>query len=217
MKINGDIYYRKNIGIIEQVLSIPGLNNNEENIFGNNQYQLLNGNNKVLGVDISAFLEYDALAFIASYTYSKSEDQFAKLFNNRFIPAQNNRLHQVNGFGSYTYKNWSVSSTYVYGSGVYTLNRAAITENINRRNINPENLFKQLPHYRRLDLNTSFRIPTKKGKLNLDLGIYNVFNNNNVNSELDIYALEDADGKAVGSTEINLLSRIWSLGIRFSL
>lgn len=217
-KLNGDIYLRRNIGILEQVLVVPGLSDNEDNIFQNNEYQLLNGNNKVFGIDISSFIEYENFTSIFSYTYSKSEDQFAGLFNNQYIPSQNNRLHQMNAFAAYSFDNWTFSSTYVFGTGVYALNRPVLEGNIRRNEIKAEDLLKQLPNYNRMDLNASYKIPVKFGDFHLDFGIFNVFNNNNVNSELDIYSLENDNGnKAYGTTEVNLLNRVWTLGLRFGI
>jgi hypothetical protein len=216
-KINGDLYIRRNEGILEQVLSFPGVGDVDNEVFGNNKYELFRGTNSVAGMDISASLEKGSFYSLLSYTYSKSEDQFPKLFDNKAIVDQNNRLNQVNFFASYVLKSWSFSSTYVYGSGIYTLDRAALNKNINRGNINPSDLFTQLPSYNRWDLSTSYRLPTKIGDLHFDLGIINVLDYNNVNAEIDIYTIEDTNQTSLGAAQIELLGRIWTLGVRFEL
>ena len=214
--ITGDIYIRQNLGITQQVLRIPGINNDDSNIFGNNEYQLLSGDNRVIGFDVSSFISFKKFDGIISYTLSKSEDRFEELFNNQYLPTQNNRLHQWNLFGSFDYKKWNFNTTLIYGSGVYTLNRE-ILENTNRPNIQPSKLFKQLPNYRRWDLGVSYAIDVKYGELNLDLSLYNVLNNENINSEIYIYQTQVNDKKGLGAAEVQLLNRTWNVGIRYTL
>ncbi len=217
--INGDVYIRKNLGIIEQVLNVPGINENESNIFGNNKYILLTGENRVIGADVTTSFEFQNFSGLLSYTLSKSEDRFKALYNNKYLNDQNNRLHQLNLLGTYNFKNWTFSSTYIYGSGVYTLNRAELDQLSGREKIDPKNLFKQLPDYNRWDLNTSYKIDSRIGNIYIDLSVFNVLNYENINSEIYIYKVQDGvdQNRGLGATEVNLLDRIWTLGVRFSL
>lgn len=215
ISINTDLYIRENLGIVQQILSIPGINTNDANVFGNNQYEFINGHNRVVGLDITSMYEYKDFSSLVSYTLSKSQDRFKPLFDNAFIDAQNNRLHQWNIFTSYDHKKWNFNSTIIYGSGVNTLNREFL-ENIKRADISPENLFKQLPAYKRWDLGLSYDFSVKSGKLSLDLSLYNVLNNNNINSEVYIYSTQVGDKKGLGSAEIQLLNRTWNVGLRYS-
>jgi hypothetical protein len=215
-KLNADLYLRKNDGIVEQILNIPGLNN-EEDVFGNNAYKRVVGENKVNGFELSSSYEYNNFNFFGSYTYSKSLDRFKALFKNEYIQDQNNRLHQLNLLANYEYKNWTFSTTYIYGSGVYTLNREGIGNDQDRPSVNVNSLFKQLPDYNRFDFNISKEINTRYGDFHFDFGIFNLFNNRNVNSEIYIYRIEGANSSGFGAVDVNLLDRIWTAGIRYSI
>lgn len=216
-KLNGDFFVRRNEGILEQALSRPGLSSIDSGVFGNNSYELFQGTNAVAGLDLTASLEKGNLYGLVSYTYSKSEDQFPRLFNNRAIVDQNNRLNQVNVFGAYSFDAWTLSSTYVYGSGIYTLDRSALENNIDRAQVEPSDLFRQLPSYKRWDISVSYKWPAKIGDVHFDLGIVNVLDHKNVNSEIDIYTIQETNQTALGAAQIELLGRIWTLGIRFEL
>jgi len=215
-KVNGDLYIRENTGIVEQLLAMPGLSS-EINIFDNNDYELLRGNNRVAGLDISSGYENNQFSGLVSYTFSRSEDRFEDLFNYQPIPDQNNREHQVNLFSAYKMGDWTLSATYVYGSGLYTLNRVAIAEDLERNQVQPNTLFKQLPAYRRFDINGSYEWQLKKGSLYFDLGIYNLMNIDNVNAELYIYSLNQDGKTALGASQISLLGRIWTVGVRYQM
>ncbi|WP_235298615.1 TonB-dependent receptor [Portibacter marinus] len=215
-KFNADFFVRENTGILEQVLERPGVIN-QVNVFQNNTYISLQGVNHVRGIDVTSGLEKENFSGLLSYTYSKSEDRFPRLFNNDPIPDQNNRTHQINLFASYQLNSWTFSSTYIYGSGVYTLNRIALPEGVKRNQIKPSDLFRQLPAYRRFDINTSYRLPLKKGTMHFDLGIFNLLDYENINSEIFIYALEQEGKTALGASQVNLLGRIWTAGIRYQL
>ncbi|GLR19789.1 peptidase associated domain and porin domain-containing protein [Portibacter lacus] len=215
-KLNGDLFLRENTGILEQVLTMPGLGDGS-NVFANNSYKLFSGTNKVIGLDITSSYEKGRFMGLLSYTISKSEDNFEELFDNKPIPDQNNRTHQWNLFASYELNAWSFSTTYVYGSGLYTLDRSALDQNVEREDIDPAVLFKQLPAYNRWDVSVSRTWNTKLGDFSLDVGIYNFMNSNNVNSELDIYSFQDENKTATGGAEVSLLGRIWTLGLRYGL
>ncbi len=217
LKLNGDVYWRESDGIVEQVLEQPGINVNQDKVFANNGYRLIQGENRVLGMDLTAFLEYKKYYGIASYTYSLAGDRFEELFDNRFLPAQNNRLHQFNLFNAYTSGKWTYSLTQIFGSGVYTLNRQALESNVNRNDVNPDRLFTQLPNYLRTDFTISYNVPIKYGAFDFDLSIFNLFNNKNINSEIYIYSLQDNANIALGAAEVNLLSRVVTLGVRYKL
>lgn len=216
-KLNGDIYWRESDGIIEQVLEQPGININQDKVFANNGYKLIQGENRVIGMDLTAFIEYKKYYGIASYTYSLAGDRFEELFANRFLPAQNNRLHQFNLFNAYTSGKWTYSLTQIFGSGVYTLNRQALESNVNRKDVNPDRLFTQLPDYVRTDFTISYNVPIKYGAFDFDFSIFNLFNNKNINSEIYIYSLQDNNNIALGAAEVNLLSRVVTLGVRYKL
>jgi len=217
-KMNGDIYTRQNEGILEQVLSMPGLSVGETEVFGNNSYDLFLGTNNVVGLDMTSSFEHGNYFGMLSYTFTRSMDRFPDLFRNRPLVDQNNRLHQLNLFNSYSINAWTFSTSYVFGSGIYTLDRAAIDKNVNRININPSKLFKQLPSYNRWDLSASYKVKTKVGDLHFDLGVLNLLDWKNVNSELYIYSLQgDNDETKLGAAEVELLGRIWSVGVRFGL
>ncbi len=216
-RLNSDFYLRYTNGIAQQVLNIPGLSDNDEQVFDNNDYEYIKGDNRVVGIDMSAFYEIEKFNGLVSYTLSRSQDRFNTLFDNRFLPTQNNRLHQVNLFGNYKYEKWSFSGTYIYGSGVYTLNRTEIV-NLDRPNINPTDLFKQLPAYKRLDLGVSREFNLKRyGNLYMDLNIFNFTNNKNINSEIYIYQTDVNDRRGLGAAEVLLLNRTINLGVRYVL
>lgn len=216
LKINGDAYIRKNDGIVEQVLNMPGLRINEDEVFGNNDYNLFQGSNEVLGFDVSSSFEYGRVFTMLTYTYSYSVDRFPDLFDNKAIVDQNNRLHQLNLFLAYNHKAWTFSSTFVFGTGVYALDRAAIGRDIDRINVDPNLLFTQLPSYHRWDLSTSYKLKTKIGNLHFDFGVLNLLDTQNVNSELYLYSVNNNDQTNLGATQIELLGRVWNAGIRYS-
>lgn len=215
--LNMDLYTRNTFGITQQLLLLPGLNFNNQSSFGSNGSQLFVGQNRTAGMDITSSVKKKNFEGMMSYALSLSFDRFEELFKNQFVPAQNNRIHQFNFFGAYNLKNWTFSSSYVFGSGIYTLDRLELPGNTDRPNLSLGQLYKQLPDYSRWDVNISYGINLPKGKLSIDAGVFNLLDHKNVSSEIYLFQIKNNGDKGVGAAEINLLNRIWILGLRYEL
>jgi len=151
----------------------------------------------------------------ASYTLSRTEHTFPNLNDGESFAAIHDRTHEVKLVGTYNYKNWNFSSTWMFASGQpYTMPESQYFlemldgESYSYIHVSDKNA-NRLPDYHRLDLSISRLFypldnwdKRKKNSWHGEMGlsVFNVYNNDNV-----WYREYDLNVTPVLITDVNML------------
>jgi hypothetical protein len=135
-----------------------------------------NYNNLTRGIDLFLKKRFGSFQFWVAYTLSESTDRSGLLANNPVYPALDHQPHELKLFGIYNLKGWSLSSSWIYGSGKRWDRPVSLSE--------METSYKkngvELPPYHRMDIGLGKNSIIGKMKLNTALKIFNVYNHKNI-------------------------------------
>ena len=152
-----------------------------------------------------------------SYTLSKSEQRFPVILNNAYIPAQNDRRHQLNWVNVFKYKNWEFSNTYIFTSGRPYTDFSLLEEaSIDRREVVFEDRTSFLENYHRIDVAISYHFKIGRTKAAASLSVFNLFDHKNVKYQQYFFSLSDKDNNKdhIIGNEVQMLGRTPNLSIR---
>ncbi len=169
------------------------------------------GHGVARGVELLAQKKFGALKGWVSYTLGEVESTFPNLNDGEPYPAPHDRTHEFTAVGTYKYRDWTFSGTWVYSSGnpytapesQYFLTMLDGTQ-LSYIHVGDKNAYR-LPDYHRLDLSVSRRFQPMDYRYYLDVGlsIYNVYNHNNVayrEYDLDVTPIVASDVLMLGFT-----------------
>jgi ferric enterobactin receptor len=132
--------------------------------------------NVTRGIDFFLKKQMGPVQLWASYTLSESTDRSTVLANNPEYPAIDHQPHEVKLFGMYGYKGWTLSSSWIYGSGKRWDRPASLSE--------METTYKKnsvvLPPYHRMDAGLGKNSSLGGVKLFAAIKIFNVYNHKNI-------------------------------------
>jgi hypothetical protein len=144
--------------------------------------QLVYGTGRAYGMEFFLKKKYGSFNGWIGYTLSKTERRFDAINDGNYFPATYDRTNDISAVGIYQLsKRWSLSSTFVYGTGnavtypngKYELS-GITTYYYSQRNANRE------PSNNRLDIGATLEgKPHKKYHSSWTFGIYNVYNRHN--------------------------------------
>jgi len=144
--------------------------------------QLVYGTGRAYGIEFFVKKKYGRFNGWIGYTLSKTERRFDAINNGNYFPATYDRTNDISAVGIYQLsKKWSLSSTFVYGTGnavtypngKYELS-GITTYYYSQRNANRE------PSNNRLDVGATLEgKPHKKYHSSWTFGIYNVYDRHN--------------------------------------
>ena len=143
------------------------------------------------------------------YTLGQVEHTFAAFEDGRPFPANHDRRHEVNAVGSYRVGPWTLSATWVLGSGkAYTAPESFYVIDLADGNTASfvhvgEKNGSRLPDYHRLDLSTSRNFATATFDWSAGLTIFNAYNRANVRArsyDLEVIPVAVTDVTMLGFT-----------------
>jgi len=148
----------------------------------NIEAQILSGRGRSYGAEFLVEKTKGDLTGWISYTLSRSERQIDGINNGDWYLSNVDKTHDISIVASYAFSDrLSLSSTFVYGTGQavtwpngqYVIDGNVLPYYSNRNDY-------RMPDYHRLDLNLSYKRPSKKAQW--DFSIYNVYNRHNAYS-----------------------------------
>ena len=130
---------------------------------------------------IGTLIKYESqkLNFISSYTFSYTSHQFP--FQEGYFFARHHRPHDILIQASYDFsENWMLTAKFVYGSGIkYTFPGEFIPGPPPKYVARGRNL-KTLDPFHHLDINFKYRKHYEKSLLEVNFGVYNLYNRENI-------------------------------------
>jgi len=138
--------------------------------------KLFHYKNITRGIDFFLKKHFGPLQLWASYTLSESTDQSEILPNNPEYPAIDHQPHELKLFGTFRYRGWSLSSSWIYGSGK-RWDRAA---NLAVKDSGYKKNSEVLPPYHRMDIGLEKISKIGGMEVSAAFKIFNVYNRENI-------------------------------------
>ena len=176
------------------------------------------GTGKARGIEILAQKKRGQLTGWIGYTLSKVEYDLVGFNDDNPFPASHDQRHELKTVASYQWGPWTLSSTWVYGSGKpHTVPQAQYPiELLDGRTLNyihvGEKNGQRLPAYHRLDLSGTRRFETGRFFYDVNLSLFNAYGRNNV-----WYRQFDLSELPMLVTDITTLGFTPSIGVRVGL
>ncbi|MCB9310901.1 MAG: TonB-dependent receptor plug domain-containing protein [Lewinellaceae bacterium] len=180
------------------------------------QFSIYQGDAKTIGVDITASYENKHLFSLMSYTLSKSDNRFEKLFNNQYFPTSEDTRHQFKWVNTISLHTIDFSLTYIAASGRHFLDFADFKLPKDRTAINPNDYLNQLPSYQRLDVSLFKTFNFRSASAKLGVSIFNLTNRINVKYKQFVHELNVPNmpnAVAIFGNDVAQLSRTWNVSL----
>lgn len=216
--IDGEFFVKQTQGVLEHTSIFNGFQRDSlVNLpIGSNSFQILEGENQVIGLDLLLRQRWGSYDTWLSYTLSKSTRQFEQIFQGRSYASQDDRPHQMNWVNTYHKEDWSFSAIYVFASGrpYFDLSTPALEPD--RRLRDPDS-WERIQNYHRLDLSLQRKWTFDSDtQLSLSAAIYNVFNRQNSLYNQQVYKIpQEGRPDLLLGNELELMNR--SLGLSLGL
>ncbi|MEO1261689.1 MAG: carboxypeptidase-like regulatory domain-containing protein [Bacteroidota bacterium] len=180
------------------------------------------GNATSRGIDMLLKKRWGAYNFWVNYSLSKVEFEFPEI-NDRAFPATNDQRHNLNLINSWSYKNWDLSVSYQFRTGLPYSQPVGLGMNEEDDEIDYEIEYEEinentLDDYHRLDLGLRYTtdFDRSKTKAEFAFSIINLLDHDNTFSrEYYVDDIEDDDDPELFFIEKRLLKRTPQLLVRF--
>ena len=213
--IDIEAYQKQMDGMIEYAVLDPGNGSADPN--ESREYLLFKGDGFSRGIDVllsSGYKNYDTYI---SYTLSKSEQRFKAISRNEYFPTEDDRRHQLKWINTFKTGKITWGANFVYVSGRRYTDIANLGQQGNITETQPDQRFKRLPAYQRLDLSATFDFNISKLNSSISIALFNTLNKQNVkyvqSVSTNIEQNEMPINTVIGS-DSNLLGRTLNLSWR---
>lgn len=170
------------------------------------------------GIEFLAQKKFGNFKGWISYTLGNVEYTFPGINDGESYPASHDRTHELKTVGTYKWKNWTFSATWVYTTGSpytapesqYYLTMLDGTD-LSYFHVSDKNVYR-MPDYHRLDISASRQFETEHFNWDAGLSIYNLYNRDNV-----AYREYNLDVTPIVVSDVNYLGFTPSLFIKLHL
>lgn len=190
--INAESYMKNTdgrISLFAEPVSMDGTNQTIE-------YFPRKGNERSKGVDLFVQKKQGIFNHMVGFSLAKTEEQIDGVLNGNWFPGYNDRLHRLKVIEMITWKNWQLTGSWHFGSGLPVIN---LTENNTLRDMERSDVFSQL------DFSLAKKIATSHVLVNAGVSLLNVLNRKNV-VEVDYLRFTSDNGSISVRSDISSLS-----------
>ncbi|HKI89018.1 MAG TPA: TonB-dependent receptor, partial [Draconibacterium sp.] len=159
-------------------------------------YSPKKGNTRSKGIDIFMQKKQGIFNHMIGYSLAKTEEQIEGVLNDDWFPENNDRLHRLKVTEMISWKNWYLTGSWNYGSGLPVVN---LTENNDLRNVERSDVFSQL------DFSLAKKIIIPHILFNAGVSFLNVLNRSNI-VEVDYLRFTSNTGTISVRSDISALS-----------
>jgi len=160
------------------------------------EYSQKKGNERSKGVDLFIQKKQGIFNHMIGYSLAKTEEQIQGVLNGNWFPGYNDRLQRLKVTEMINRKNWYVTGSWHFGSGLPVVN---LTENNNLRDVERSNVFSKL------DFSLAKKIFTPHVLFNAGVSLLNVLNRKNI-VEVDYLRFTSNSGTISVRSDISALS-----------
>lgn len=147
------------------------------------------------GVDFFIQKKHANFNYIIGYSLSKVEERTNEIFDGRWIPAYNDRLHQLKLNEMFTWKTWTITGSWHFGTGLPMINLAddnSLTE------------IERSDNFSQLDFAVVRKFHTRHFSANAGVSLLNVLNRKNV-VEVDYLRFSSEYGSLTVRSDVSAL------------
>lgn len=159
------------------------------------------------GIDLFVQKKHKWVNHMVGFSASKTEEKIEGILNDNWFPAYNDRLFRLKLTEMVTWKNWSLTGSWNFGSGLPVVN---LTENNSLQNIERTDYFSQL------DFAVAKKFYTTHFSANAGVSLLNVFNRKNI-VEVDYLRFTSNMGSLSVRSDISALAFTPVFFINFKL
>lgn len=182
-----ELWYKKTMGAVSLFPDAPPIRQRSEMTMGGPPpiptaitYSLITGERKAKGVDVMIGFQNSKLTSWISYTLSKTQDRYERLYEGLWFSAPNDRRHQLKLSNNLTVKKFNFSVNYFFSSGKPYLAYELVEGKIRNDKQNRDQI-KHLPEYHRVDIGAIYNFKILKKETQLGFSVFNLFNRQNLN------------------------------------
>ena len=217
-KFDAEAFYKKLDGLQEYAVLNPLAA--ENNPLEARDYNLYNGDGRMMGIDLIVSSGYKNYDTYLSYTLSKSEERYREIYQNQYYASQNDRRHQLKWVNMLTTGRWTLGLNAIYSSGRPYTDLSSFAMGGNIENIPPEDRLKRLPDYFRLDWSMAYDFNLFNRDLQFQFSIFNILNHQNVKYVQSVSTQVQSNQLPINTVfgnENSLLNRTFNLGISLKI
>jgi hypothetical protein len=220
-RIDIEGYYRNLKGAIYHATRVPGLRPSGGNINGQ-EFVLFSGNSRTYGSDLTMVYEGGRHFSMLTYTLSKSENSFKRIFNGQYFPSPEDSRHQLKWVYAYTLDNIDLSMTYSGATGRPYLDLSGLKDGFEREEIDLSDYIRNLKNYHRIDAGAGYTFHVKGVKSRVGISVFNLFNRVNTLNRQFLFQIPGMPGQpgntsnTILGSEVAQLERTWNLSLQFS-
>ncbi|HKI88196.1 MAG TPA: hypothetical protein VKA38_04155, partial [Draconibacterium sp.] len=159
-------------------------------------YSPKKGSERSKGIDLFIQKKQGIFNHMIGYSLAKTEEQIDGVLNGNWFPGYNDRLHRLKLTEMVTWRNWYLTGSWHYGSGLPVVN---LTENNVLRDVERSDTFAQL------DFSLAKRIVMPHILINAGVSLLNVLNRKNI-VEVDYLRFASDAGTISVRSDISALS-----------
>lgn len=183
--------YLKNVNGKLNLFAEPSLEEGELNV----RYVSRKSNERNKGVDLFVQKRHGMFNHMIGYSLSKSEEKMEGVLNNQWYIANNDRLHQFKINEIFNWKNWSLTGSWNFATGLPVIN---LTDDNTLSNIERTDNFYQL------DFSLVKKIYTTHFVASAGVSVLNVFNRKNI-VEVDYLRFTSDTGSLTVRSDVSAL------------
>lgn len=198
-----ETYYRHLDGSLIHATQTPGLRPVQPAV-GSTSFRLFSGDSRSYGTDFSLAYEKKSFFSMLTYTLSKTENRFSRIFKNQYFPSSEDSRHQLKWVNTLTLKKIDFSASYIGATGRPYVDLSSVNTPADRNNIIISDYIKNLPAYHRLDLGVHYRFKLFETESRLGVSIFNVTNRTNIKYRQFVFQLPPSSG-STGQNPINTI------------
>lgn len=218
ISIDVELYRKDMEGMLEYAVLDPGNGSADTNI--SRDYNLFKGDGKSKGIDILVSSGYKNYDTYLSYSLSKSDQRFDAIAKNEYFATEDDRRHQLKWINTYRTGKilWGINGIYISGRRYTDIENLGEAGNITESQ--PDQRFKRLPAYERLDISATFDLNISKFKSSLSLAVFNLVNNGNVKYVQSVSTAIEQNQTPINTvigSDSNLLGRTINLTLKVGI
>lgn len=189
--VNLEGYYKNASG---KLLLLPVLENSAENAEIN--YKRVKSEQLFKGIDLFIQKKHGYFNHMLAYSLSKTEEKVENVMQNNWFPGFNDRLHRIKFTEIFSWKDWSITGSWNYASGLPIVN---VVDEIQNEQI------ERTSHFSKLDFTLLKEFHFKHFSASTGVSLLNILNRKNI-VEVDYLRFASETGSLTVRSDVSALS-----------
>ncbi|MHA2504640.1 MAG: hypothetical protein ACXAE3_17435 [Candidatus Kariarchaeaceae archaeon] len=214
-----EAYSKKSRNELERIWVVNGFNQMTGIPLASN-FKTFYGSGHSIGLDLLTQIQLDHYSANLSYTLSKNTITVKAIDSGTPFPAPDDRRHELSLLNQVSSNKWTLSNTWVYGSGLPFVSVKA-QEDRDIREITYEERIDRLPDYFRIDFAVDYNFKLWNQDFHAGISVYNILDRENSDQVQYMYNLREENSSTgqeedfIFGSEIQLLPRTIDISLEW--